>query len=1018
MLRGRILSILLIPVLLLSIFSIQSINAGEIEKAQDNNFYQFDSGVKHRFIVFPDTKEEYNQLADTETVVASFPHLRALLIEATNKHISTTGMKAFDTSIYKVNMEVPPVVETQITLDSTEDAPLMGVTDLWDLGYSGQGVTVGVVDNGIELTHPGLQGRVLEQQWFETPGDGVRNPFHGTPVSGTIVGSGDYDPMAKGNAYNGTVISAAWRMLSNRRSFATGADDIHYYEAFDYMISKNSTVRIINFSGGGGYFEPLGIIQQRLEEAGMLLIASAGNEGSGMETVGCPACFTEPVAVGATTRDARNSLTSFSSRGPAPIPGLKPDVVAPGDSVYSTTQGGGYGRVSGTSFSSPLTAGAVATLISALNAENYSWNVGTLKASLLRGAYLDSGKMDYLKGAGMVNIYKSYQSIKSENPSSGFAEGLMVTPVDSSLFDLRYFSDDTAELRGYTVITSNASSLMIKVKGDLAQVLSLNMNRWNNASFSQHIPFNVDTTGKAAGTYSGSVDVVLGTINRTISISINVLGGPTGKVLMDLRHTDGELYATTSLTGYDTGLMATHFKDLNYKVEEVSSEITSTLLSNYDVLWMPDLMYLQSLDKQPLLSSEITAIQQFVDSGGSALITYSGVFTSFNGNPDGSDPAEVSRLTSAWGITPYSDVSTEDTSGTGYSLNNISSIVGLGTTAALNGNFMSLSPSVAAGNNAVLRPIQGNESRSFFASYDDLDGGRVVVISSNAVVSNYAIRGNTASSPHIAGNIANWLTSQNRIHLDSVSQTEEALTIRVRSNSVPIAKRLGNVYVPGKSLNVSSLGGDLYEIISTFETDGLHAIEVDADQEYLRFNVVIDNFGPSITPDLANNTVFDDVTYAFVKFTILDPSTTVAFDDITVLFDGGKPDPTLFRTFYVSNVLKVRIPLASIYASQHNLSVSAKDNSGHTSVYNFFFVSQGDGPPPVTTTSTTETVSSSSSTLSTTTEIMTTTVSNSSSISSTEIPSTPTSPANFMIAYGLLLGSLAVLIFKKRIRSI
>ncbi len=960
--RNRGFFIFFLALLIVSVLP-QGIQASKNEESAIDispNYYQFNSEITRRFIVFPDTKENYVNLIESSNVIKAFPNLRAVLIESKLGEIERIQSEigpAFDTTVNRANLQIPPVVGTRMTLDSLEDAPFMGVDKLWDLGYSGQNVTVGVVDNGVEVDHPGLKGRIIEQTWFESSGLGTRDPFHGTPVSGTIVGTGDDDPLAKGNAFNATVISAAWRMRSNGRSFETGPDDIFYFDAFDYMISKNQTMKIINFSGGGGYFAPFAIVQQRIEEAGMLLIASAGNEGSGMETVGCPSCFIEPVSVAATNRDQRSSLTSFSSRGPGALPGMKPDVAAPGSSVYSTTLGKGYGRVSGTSFSSPLTAGAVATLISALNAENYTWNVGTLKAALLQGAYMDYGKMDYLKGAGDVNIYNSYTSIKDENPTGGFAEGLIVTPNHGGLFDLRYFPSVTEGVDGFTVITSNASELNIRMTGDLSQVLSLDMNRWDNNSYSQYLPLDIDTTGITPGAYSGSIVVSLDGIERTVNLTITVLEAPIGKVLFDERHTDGERFASTALTAYQTEFMRRTFVDMGIQVIRENQEITSALLDSYDVLWMPELLGIYDYQGQPLLPSEITAIRGFVDGGGSVLISYQGMFDDGEVTVGG-DPSAITPLTSGWGITPYDNLSSSDISGNGWDLNNISSIVGGATTASISGNFLSLDIAKAAADNAILSPLVGDSTRTFLASYDQIDGGRVVVTSSGNILSNKAIMGDTATSKVLAQNIAKWLTSENRMYLIAEEETTTELTVTVRSRTQPTARRIGNEFMETESKEVKKLMNGDYQIVEEYDVDGPHTLEVSNGDEYLRWDRIVDNYGPDITPDIENNTYFTyDELYGFVKYTIVDASEEIKFDQIEVLFDGASVDPVLFKQFYTNNLLKVRIPLSEISTGEHTLTVRATDSKDHVSVNNLVIYRLAEGEEIPTTTSTNTTTS-------------------------------------------------------------
>jgi subtilisin family serine protease len=101
-----------------------------------------------------------------------------------------------------------------------------------------------------------------------------------------------------------------------------------------------------------------------LTAAGLFVVAAAGNDGPRCGTVDDPpAPYAETFTVGAV--DAGGYVAGFSSRGPAPGGGAKPDVAAPGVDVVSALPGGGYGALSGTSMATPAVAGVVALMWSA-----------------------------------------------------------------------------------------------------------------------------------------------------------------------------------------------------------------------------------------------------------------------------------------------------------------------------------------------------------------------------------------------------------------------------------------------------------------------------------------------------------------------------------------------------------------------------------------------------------------------------------------------------------------------------
>jgi subtilisin family serine protease len=109
------------------------------------------------------------------------------------------------------------------------------------------------------------------------------------------------------------------------------------------------------------------MVVNNLKTAGVVVVVSAGNSGSGCSSVSTPAAIFESSFTIGATRD-NDTIANFSSRGPVLVDGsgrMKPDVSAPGVNVRSSIPGGGYANFSGTSMAGPHVAGAVALIISA-----------------------------------------------------------------------------------------------------------------------------------------------------------------------------------------------------------------------------------------------------------------------------------------------------------------------------------------------------------------------------------------------------------------------------------------------------------------------------------------------------------------------------------------------------------------------------------------------------------------------------------------------------------------------------
>ena len=270
------------------------------------------------------------------------------------------------------------------SLDSLGDAALqwniarIRADQAWNiLGITGSGVTVGIVDTGVDWQHPALQLQyrgykpgglsVHEGNWFCATGEGYFYPYdgygHGTHVAGTAVGNQDSDGVAIGVAPGAQWIAA--KALSDQ---GYGLDSwIH--AALEWLLAPAGDPAlapdVVNCSWGSAAsgdetFHP---DLQALRAAGIVPVFSAGNNGPYPGTVGSPASAPEAIAVGAT--DDLDQVTSFSSRGPSPWGEVKPEVSAPGARIRSSLPGGIYGVANGTSMAAPHVAGLVALLLSA-----------------------------------------------------------------------------------------------------------------------------------------------------------------------------------------------------------------------------------------------------------------------------------------------------------------------------------------------------------------------------------------------------------------------------------------------------------------------------------------------------------------------------------------------------------------------------------------------------------------------------------------------------------------------------
>ncbi|NTU85224.1 MAG: S8 family serine peptidase, partial [Chloroflexales bacterium] len=217
----------------------------------------------------------------------------------------------------------------------------------------GAGVTVAVIDTGVQLDHPALAGSLLSTgydfiDWDTLPEDvpdGIDEDEDG--VTDEALGHGSH--------VAGIVLTVAPEamILPIRALNAEGVGEIYTLAlAIEYALAQG--VDVINLSLGTDLNSALlAEIVHHAARVGVLVVAAAGNYGD--ETPQYPAA--DPCAVGVTSLDRYRRL--------APLATLAPwvDLAAPGEEIYSAMIPGGYGWWSGTSMATPFVSGQAALLL-------------------------------------------------------------------------------------------------------------------------------------------------------------------------------------------------------------------------------------------------------------------------------------------------------------------------------------------------------------------------------------------------------------------------------------------------------------------------------------------------------------------------------------------------------------------------------------------------------------------------------------------------------------------------------
>lgn len=239
------------------------------------------------------------------------------------------------------------------------------------LGVAGSGVTVAIMDTGVDWQHPDLaanyrgnQGGIVDHSgsWFNavvpTNTIPVDNIGHGTHVAGTAVGQNGI----------GVAPEANWIAVNIADPFGLiWESDVH--RGFEWLLAPNGNPAlapdVVNNSWGTSlpstwFVEDIAA----LHAANIQVVFSAGNSGPFTSTIGYPAGNPGVLSVGAS--DDLDEVAWFSSRGPSTqTDEVKPWVVAPGTQIVSALPGGGTYLNNGTSMAAPHVVGTIALLLSA-----------------------------------------------------------------------------------------------------------------------------------------------------------------------------------------------------------------------------------------------------------------------------------------------------------------------------------------------------------------------------------------------------------------------------------------------------------------------------------------------------------------------------------------------------------------------------------------------------------------------------------------------------------------------------
>lgn len=219
----------------------------------------------------------------------------------------------------------------------------------WDVTQGSSSTVIGIVDTGIQRTHPDLDSKIVAGYDYvqndNAPDDGNG---HGTHVAGTSAAETNNGTGGAGTCPGCRLMPV--RVLDNNGSgsLVNVANGINF--------AANNGARVINLSLGGTGSTTLQNAVNNAWNQGVFLACAAGNSNTSSTGSAYPAAYPNCFAVASTTStDARSSFSNY---------GNWVEVAAPGSSIYSTWINSGYNTISGTSMATPHVAGLAGLLAS------------------------------------------------------------------------------------------------------------------------------------------------------------------------------------------------------------------------------------------------------------------------------------------------------------------------------------------------------------------------------------------------------------------------------------------------------------------------------------------------------------------------------------------------------------------------------------------------------------------------------------------------------------------------------
>jgi len=478
-------------------------------------------------------------------------------------------------------------VSQVITASSNAQVSSWGVykiraPDVWNTyGDTGQGVRIAVLDTGVDISHPALQGKLVTTDpgnpyypggWIEFDSNG--NPVcsephdsgeHGTHVSGTALG-GDGKNIVIGVA-PGAKLMSALVLPKGSGSFASVLAGIEWatspYDCNGNPAGEPANVISMSLGASGYYGDYLLDAVKHALEADIVVVAAIGNDGQG--TSSNPGNIWGVIGVGAV--DENDQVASFSSGevvhwnnppsdwpfyGYYPSQYIKPDVSAPGVQITSSVPGGGYQAWDGTSMATPHVSGTVALILSALGWTNR--NVPDLPEKVyeaLINTAVDLGPQgqDTEYGYGRIDAFAAVQYALEHysNNTGGGSGGGVQQPSNGTIIGFVKDAASGSPIAGAAVTVEGVGTVETNSTGGYS--ITVPPGTYNVTAQASGYEPETKTVSVGSGE-TVEVDFALNPASQGGEAKVAVIGDSDGNIVRLLENAGFNVVAYTSVPDY------------------------------------------------------------------------------------------------------------------------------------------------------------------------------------------------------------------------------------------------------------------------------------------------------------------------------------------------------------------------------------------------------------------------------------------------------------------------------------